>query len=486
MKPVTGGQYRPLTEEGARKIHDAALTLLAEVGVEVNSERAFETFRRAGAATTGSTRIVKLPRAMVEDAIDRAPKSVVLCGREERHDLHCEGANVYLGTGGVALNVIDLETDEKRLSQLCDVAAIARLCDALENVHFMVLPVYPNDLNPAEVDVNRFYASIANCSKHLMGGVFTLQGAADTIRMAEIIAGGAQALRERPFVSFITCVMSPLKIDATYGDIVCLVAEAGMPVAIPAEPLAGATGPVSLAGMLAGIHAETLSGLVLAQLINPGTPVLYACTASSTDLRTMQYTSGSVEMGLINAGAAQMAQFLRLPNYTTAGMSDSKTVDVQNGYEKAITNILVALAGSNFIHDAAGLIEFALTASYKQYVIDNEIIGMTMRAVRGIEVCDETIALEAFRRVGPGGNFVTDLHTRDWMRKEHFIPKLSNRQLRVEWEEAGRPVLEEKARARAREILASHQPLGIPAGVEAQVRQAFPQIKSGKAAGLAA
>ena len=210
------------------------------------------------------------------------------------------------------------------------------------------------------MDVNRFYASMRNCSKHLMGGVFTLPGARDTIRMAEMIAGGAKTLRERQFISFITCVMSPLKIDATYGDILCMVAEAGVPVAIPAEPLSGATGPVTLAGMLAGIHAETLSGLVLTQFVNPGTPVLYACTASSTDLRTMGYTSGSVEMGLINAGAAQMAQFLKLPNYTTSGMSDSKVVDVQNGYEKAVTDILVALAGSNFIHDAAGIIEFAL------------------------------------------------------------------------------------------------------------------------------
>ena len=478
MKPVAGGQYRPLSEDSVRKVHNSALSLLAEVGVEVNSARASETFQRYGAVVDSATRIVKLPRAMVEDAIDRAPKRIVLCGREEKYDLHCEGSNVYMGTGGTALNVIDIETDQKRLSLLRDVADIARLCDALENVHFVVLPVYPNDLNPAEVDVNRFYHSIANCSKHLMGGVFTLAGACDTIRMAEMLAGGGKALRARPFISFITCVMSPLRIDATYGDILCQVAEAGLPVAIPAEPLSGATGPVSLAGMLTGIHAETLSGLVLTQLVNPGTPVLYACTASSTDLRTMGYTSGSVEMGLINAGASQMAQFLKLPNYTTSGMSDSKVVDVQNGYEKAITNMLVALSGSNFIHDAAGLIEFALTASYKQYVIDDEIIGMTMRAVRGIEVSDETIALDAFRRVGPGGNFLTDLHTLEWMRKEHFIPKLSNRQLRVQWEESGSPSLEEKARAKAKEILQSHKPLGIPSQLEEQVRRAFPQIRA--------
>jgi trimethylamine--corrinoid protein Co-methyltransferase len=477
MKPIAGGQYRPLTEEGIRKIHDSALILLSEIGVEVHSRLAFETFQKHGALCDPSKKLVKIPRAMVEDAVAKAPKKVVLCGREEKHDLYCEGKNVYLGTGGTVLNVIDLETDEKRPSLLRDVRDIAKLCDALENVHFMVLPVYPNDLAPQEVDINRFHSSIMNCSKHLMGGIYTLKGTLDTIKMAETIAGGPKALRERPFISFITCVVSPLKIDDLYGDILYHIAQAGMPVAIPAEPLTGATAPVTLAGLLTGLHAETLSGLVLTQLVNPGTPVLYACTATSTDLKTMGYVSGSVEMGLINAGAAAMAQYLDLPNYTTAGMSDSKLVDTQNGYEKALTNALVALSGSNFIHDAAGLVEFASTASYKQYVIDDEIIGMVMRAVRGIEVNDETIALDAYRRVGPGGNFLSDPHTVQWMRKEHYTPKLSDRQLRVNWEKSGRPCVEEKAKAIAREILREHKPLGLPKEVQDQLRGMFPELK---------
>jgi trimethylamine--corrinoid protein Co-methyltransferase len=310
-----------------------------------------------------------------------------------------------------------------------------------------------------------------------MGGIYTLQGTLDIIRMAERIAGSPQALRERPFVSFITCVVSPLKMDDLYGDILYHIAKAGMPVAIPAEPLTGATAPVTIAGLLTGLHAETLSGVVLTQLVNPGTPVLYACTATSTDLRTMGYVSGSVEMGLINAGAAAMAQYLNLPNYTTAGMSDAKVVDAQNGYEKAVTDVLVALSGSNFIHDAAGLVEFASTASYKQYVIDNEIIGMAMRAVRGIEVTDETIALDAYRRVGPGGNFLADPHTILWMRREHYLPKLSDRQLRINWEKAGSPTVEEKAVAAAKRILKDHKPLGLSRELNDSLRAQFPGIR---------
>ena len=170
-----------------------------------------------------------------------APKRVVLCGREEKHDLCCEGKNVHLGTGGTVLNVIDLETGVKRLTTLKDVRDIARLCDALDNVHFMVLSVYPNDLPPEDVDLNRFHSSILNCSKHLMGGIYTLQGMLDIIQMAERIAGSPKALRERPFVSFITCVVLALKIERPVRRLLYHIAKAGMPVAIPAEPLTGAT-----------------------------------------------------------------------------------------------------------------------------------------------------------------------------------------------------------------------------------------------------
>jgi trimethylamine--corrinoid protein Co-methyltransferase len=191
----------------------------------------------------------------------------------------------------------------------------------------------------------------------------------------------------------------------------------------------------------------------------------------------MGFVSGSVENGLISAAGTAIAQSLNLPNYTLGGMSDSKVVDVQNGYERAIINLLIGLSGSNFIHAAAGVTEFATLISYKQYVIDNEILGMIMRAVRGIEVTDETIALDVYRRVGPGGNFLADPHTVQWMRKEHFIPKLSDRQLRVNWEKSGKPTVEEKARAMARQILKEHRPLSLPKELNDKLKATFPEIK---------
>ncbi len=476
MNAVQGGSYKPLSTDDLRKIHEASLELLTEVGLEVLSDEVLKLFQKAEARVDSEKRLVKIPYGIVQSGLQSTPSEITLYGREEKYNLYCSGENVYMGTGGTALNVIDLYTNRKRKALLKDIRNIARLVDALENIHFHVIPTYPNDLQPEDVDINRFYASILNTSKHVMGGIFTRNGLRKVLRMAEEIAGSKEELRKRPFVSFIACVMSPLKIDRFYGDLLVEVAKEGLPIAVPAEPLTSLTSPTTLAGTLTGLHAETLAKIVIAQLVNPGTPIMYACTASSTDPWTMRYVSGSVEMGLINAAAAQLARYLNLPNYTTAGMSDSKVVDAQNGYEKALTSLMVALSGSNFIHDAAGLVEFAMTASYKQYVIDNEINGMVMRVLRGIEVNRDTIALDVFRKVGPGGNFVSEKHTSKYLRKEHFIPKISDRRPRSEWEQEGAKDIEEKAIEQAKKILAGHRPLSIPRTIQFRIKKLFPEV----------
>lgn len=476
MNTVQGGSYRPLSIADLRKIHEASLELLIEVGVRVLSDEVLKLFQKAGARVDSDRRLVKIPYGIVQRCLQSTPKEIILYGREEKHNLYCSSKNVYMGTGGVAINVIDLYTNKKRKALLKDARNIARLVDALENIHFYVIPTYPNDLQPEEVDINRFYASVLNTSKHVMGGVFTRNGLRKVICMAREIAGSKEQLRKKPFISFIACVMSPLKIDRFYGDLLVEVAREGLPIAVPAEPLTSLTSPATLAGTLTGLHAETLAKIVIAQLVNPGTPIMYACTASSTDPWTMRYVSGSVEMGLINAAAAQLAQYLDLPNYTTAGMSDSKVVDAQNGYEKALTSLMVALSGSNFIHDAAGLVEFAMTASYKQYVIDNEINGMVLRAVRGIEVNRDTIALDVFKKVGPGGNFVSEKHTSKYLRKEHFVPKISNRKPRTKWEQEGAKDIEQRAIEEAKKILAHHKPLTLSKTIRSRIRKLFPEV----------
>ncbi len=468
QKGLEGGSYKPLSQESIDRIHQASLRVFEEVGFEVNSETALGLFGQAGAWVDSERRIVRMPSRMVMDLLSTAPSEVRLCGQDEEHDVLLGGAKVYAGTDGTALNVIDLETGLRRQATLHDLKQIAQLVDGLENIHLFLLPVYPSDIAPEDVDVNRFFAGLDNTTKHIMGGVYTLEGLRQVIRMAEVIAGSADELRRRPLISMITCSISPLKIDGLYGDMLVQMAKAGLPVVCPAEPLCGATSPVTLAGTLVIQNVDSLAGVLLAQIVNPGTPVIYGSVASSTDLTDLKYLTGSTEMGLLNAAGAQMAQFYQLPFYATAGMSDSKIIDAQCGYESALTSLLCALAGANFIHDAAGIMEFAMTVSYEKYVVDNEILGMVMRAVKGIEVSEETLAFDLIKEVGPGGNFVAAQHTRRFMRDEHYQPSLSNRDSREDWEAEGGKTTQERAAEMAKHLIAKDG-YSLPTDIRRQV-----------------
>jgi trimethylamine--corrinoid protein Co-methyltransferase len=474
---LDGGLYRPLTDSDIRRMHEAIVRLVSEVGIKVANQRAFELFQKTGCRTDEGKKLVFIPQSMLEDSIDAAPSELVLYARgKPDNDIIVGGKRVHYGSGGTALNVLDLETGEKRLSTLKDVQDVSKLLDFLDNVHFQVIPVYPNDLPTEKVDINRFFAAINNTNKHVQGGVYTVDGTKQVVEMCSMIAGSKEKLQREPFISFITCVISPLEIDKVYGDLLMTCAESGLPLSIPAEPLTGATGPVTIAGNVANLCAETLAGLCLAQLVNRGTPVLMACTSTSTDLRTMSYASGSVEEGLINACAAQMAQFYGLPFYGTAGQSDSKVLDGQAGFEGAITNLLVGMAGGNFIHDAVGLLEFCMTASYEKYVMDNEILGEVMRVLKGVEVTDETLAVDVTASVGPGGNFIQEDHTFEHMRAEHFVPTVADRQPRDNWEKAGKKDTWARCHEIALDALQNHAPVPVDAGIIEAIRARFPNF----------
>jgi trimethylamine--corrinoid protein Co-methyltransferase len=472
MKPirkgVIGGSYKPLSEESVQKVHETAMRLIEEVGFQVNSETALTLFERAGAQVDRERRLVRLPRDKTIELINMAPSEVRLCGQEDRHDILLGGSRVYAGTGGTALNIYEPDTGQRRLATLEDIRRIASLVDRLDNIHLLMLSTYPNELPVEQVDVNRFFAGLDNSTKHIMGGIYTAEGVKQVVRMAEILAGSAEALRERPIISMIACSMSPLKLDAHYGDLVVVIAESGIPLVCPAEPLCGATSPVTLAGNLVIQTVDSLMGVMLAQIVNPGTPVIFGSVATSTDLSNLGYLAGSIEMGLINAAGAQMAQFYNLPFYATGGMTDSKMIDAQSGYESALTSLLCALAGSNFIHDAAGLMEFAMTVCYEKLVIDNEILGMVMRAVEGIRVDDETLAFDLIKQVGPGGNFATARHTRHFMRTEHYLPTLSDRDSRTDWESKGSKITWQRAGEIARQLIADSN-YRLPEAVRQQI-----------------
>lgn len=472
-KGLAGGAYKPLKDESISKVHQTVMKIIEEVGFEVNSKAALELFEKAGAQVDREKRRVQISPKKATELINMAPSEIRLCGKDEKQDILLGENRVYAGTGGTALYIYEPATSQKRLANLEDIKQITKLVHNLNNIHLCMLSTYPNELPVEKVDVNRFFSGLDNTTKHIMGGVYTLDGVKQVIRMAEIVAGSAESLRERPLISMVTCSISPMRLDGHYGDLVIAVAESGIPLVCPAEPLCGATSPITLAGNLVIQTVDSLMGVMLAQIVNPGTPVIFGSVATNTDLSDFKYLAGSIEMGLINAAGAQMAQFYKLPFYATGGMTDSKTLDAQSGYESALSGLLCALAGANFIHDAAGLMEFALTMCYEKLVIDNEIIGMVMRAVDGIEVNDETLAFDLIKQVGPGGNFVTSKHTRHFMRTEHYQPTLSNRQSREEWQSKDSKAIWEKAAEVVKNTMVNdgyHLPLDVRNRVLSEIK----------------
>lgn len=470
-KGLVGGRYKPLTDEQVRRIHQASLAILERTGVQVEEPEALRLFTEAGTDVGGNR--VRLPQSLIEDTLDKAPSRVVLAGRNPDNDLILEGARVHIGTGGAALQVLDLETSKIRKAVLRDVADMARIVDALDNIHFYLIPIYPTDMSKENVEINKYYASLANTSKHVQAGVYTIQGIRDVVEMCERISGGPKPLRERPIVSFITSWMvSPLKFDAGVTTLLIECCRQRVPVVLSAAPMAGSTAPVTMAGMLAQLNAEQLAGLALTQLAQPGCPVLIGPIPATADMRSGKYLSGSVELGMCNAAITQLAHFYEVPIYNSAGMTEAKIPDIQAGMEKAQSVIQVALAGANFIHHAAGMLEDMSTIAYEQFVIDNELLGMAMHAVRGIEVNDDTLALDAIDRVGPGGHYLMDEHTLRYVRTEHYFPSaVFDRQGREAWEQAGSTDAWMRAKEIARRILAEHQPEPLDPQVDAWIRE---------------
>jgi len=467
-----GGQYQPLTEAQIQQIHQASLTVLERTGLHVENEEALALYRQGGARVDGHR--VYITPAMVGVALERVPSRGLLAGRDPDQDVVLEGKRVYAGTGGSPTMVLDPGADTVRPGILQDLADLARLADALEHCDFIVIPLHPTDVPEGDVPVNRFYACLANSTKHIMGGVGSVERARQVIEVGTMIAGSSEALRERPFVSAITSWMvSPLHLDTSVTDILIEWCQHGLPVALSSAPMAGSTSPVTLAGSLVQLNAEQLSGIVLAQLVRPGTPVLAGYIPGVADMRTGGYLGGAVEFGMMQAAAAQLAHFYRVPIYCSGGMTDAKLPDAQAGYEKMATLLLAALGGCNYIHHAFAMVTNMSAASLEQAVMDDEIVGMAMRVLRGVEVTEDSMAVEAIHRVGPGGHYLMDDHTVQFMRSELFPPPLADRQNRAMWEEAGKQDTRARAMARVEKLLQEHQPPGLPSEVDAAIRARF-------------
>lgn len=467
--------YKPLHQDDVVRIHTASLEVLERVGIEVLPSECRDIFAQAGAGVDEERNRVFIPPSMVEDALALAPSDVLLAGREPRHDMLMGGKRVYMGTGGAAVKVLDLETGRERESTLSDVADIGRLVDALDNIHFYLRACVARDIPSQLLDINTYYAAITSTSKHVTGNCFSLQSAHDVMEMASIIAGDIHALRKRPFISFVSCwTVSPLRYAPETVEVLTELVRQGMPVILSSAPQSGATSPAALAGSLVQINAEELSGLVYCQLVKPGAPLILGYVPSVSDLRTGNFVGGAPEFAMMHAASAQLGQFYGLPVYNSSGLTDSKLPDIQAGYEKGMTGLAAALSGANYIHHSAGLLESMLTVAYEQYVIDDDINGSIMRMVRGIEVDEESLSIDLIDQVCRGeGHFLGTQQSLSLMNSEYYYPHTGDRQRRADWEADGALDMGQRARVKARRLLNDHRPMPLPAGADEAIRARF-------------
>ncbi len=477
LRGLSGGLYQPLSPANIETIHEASLTILEKTGIAYESglEATIDLLENNGATVDRSRSRVFLSRDLVETQAQKAPERVVLYSRDGDYDLDLTQHRVYLGSGGAAIKIIDLETGDARPSTLNDLYQLARLVDNLDNIHFFLRPCIPTDIPEDAYDANVFFMCLKGTRKHVMAGVNNEEGFHTVLDLASMLAGTHEKLTEKPFISIIASfAISPLKLCTQSTLIMQAAVRQQIPVALSSAPMAGSTSPLTMAGTLAQLHAEQLAGIAICQLTHPGAPILYGGIPGMANLRNLDYLGGAVEFGMMNAAIHQLAHHINIPNYNSSGLSDSKLPDAQAGWEKALTTILAAMGGSNYVHHAAGMLESMLTVAYEQYVMDDEIIGMCCKVLKGIQVDDEHLALEAIDAVGPGGTFITSPHTMAHMHDEFFQGNgISDQNSRDIWQEKGKQDARTRAREIAKTILAREEKSHIAIDVEQAIRKKY-------------
>ena len=489
-KPVrpghSGGQYRPLSDEGVAAVVDNAFRILEQVGFADATPHCVETCTAAGAVLGDDGRL-RMPRGLVEKTLQQARRNLTLYARDPRFDIDLSGARVHFSTAGAAVQCADPENNLYRESTAQDLYDMARIADTCEHIHMFQRTCVPRDIaDNCELDINTLYCCLMGTSKHV-GSSWTLpEHLEKSFEMLHRIAGGEDAWRARPFVSQSNCfVVPPMKFATDAMECLRVAVQGGMPVLLLSAGQAGATGPACLAGTVSQAWAECLGGLVYVNAIEAGAPAILGAWPFVSDLRTGAMSGGSPEQGLLSAACAQVGNHLDLPFGTACGMSDAKFPDFQAGAERASTVLSAALSGANIVYEAAGMYASLLSVCPESLLLDNDVLSGIGRAVRGIEVNPRTLSFDEINQVcvGGEGHYLGSSNTLQVMQSEYVYPALSDRNSPNVWEETGKPVHLEQAIAKKREILAGPAPRHISDELDAQLRENFPIFLSREAMG---
>jgi len=457
-------RFRKVSDDQIERLHHASLEILDRTGIVLYEPEAVELLERKGLRMEDGNR-VRIPPGLVEWALSIAPKRAVICDRNGRRAMPLERNNVFFGPGSDCPNVIDVRTGERQRGVLQDIEEASRVCDALPNIDFLMSFCMASDVDQMVSDRHQMRAMLMNSTKPILFVTTEFPGCVDVIKMAEAVAGGEEALRRNPICALYINVSHPLRHNAEALQKLLFMAGKGLPTTYTPVVLRGITGPVTAAGAIAMANAGELAGLVISQIKREGAPVIL--TGGVNDMLDMRTTVDAYGDPNNRVMLVELAHRYGLPIFGLAGCSDSKVPDEQAAAEAAFSIMLEALAGAQLTHDV-GYLEGGMCNSIEQIVICDELIAYTKQFMKGLEVNEETLALDVIDEIGPHGDFMGSEHTRLHYKKDWY-PKLFDRRPYEDWSQSGAKTLRQRAQDKALKLLATHRPEPLPAEVQAAI-----------------
>jgi trimethylamine--corrinoid protein Co-methyltransferase len=461
-------QFRVLSDDQIEQVFLAALELLEGVGTQVLDEASRKLLADGGAKVSGDR--VRLGAGLVQQALATVPRRIVVGDRDGRRNLALESHRIYYGTGSDCPFIQDAQTGQRRKFLRHDIEDAARVVDACPNLDFHMSLGLMSDCPTYTYDRHQAAAMLRNTVKPLTLTAMSRQGLLDILEMYYLVRGGRDAFETNPgFIIYLEPV-TPLVHGKAVLEKLRLSAERMIPAIYTPCPIAGGTAPATLAGVMTLSVAEFLVGAVISQATKAGAPLIMGGVLSTLDMRHSILTYGSPELHLMSAALTDVAHWMKIPVFSTAGCSDSKTLDEQAAVEAAMSILAAGLSGANLIHDV-GFLESALLGSHEMVVLSDEIIGMAKRFLSGIRVDEETLAVDVIREVGPGGEFLMHAHTAKNFRKEFWFPRLISRERYDAWRAGGSKTLGDRVRLRVADVLAKHKVPPLPTDVDAGIDQ---------------
>jgi len=457
-------RFMVLSDDELERVDGVSVDILENTGVHVESERAIEIFHGGGASFDSKKGVVTIPEALVRDALEKTPSRIQLFDRELKNSIEIGDGTTIAAPGHNAVKFIDHKTGEHRPAVCRDCDDFAKLVDALDDFEAIAVPIMPQDVHPKSTILHGFIHTVAHTAKHVYFSPDSADATSCVIEMARVLCGAQDLSRGSP----ITCQLSPTSplvwdFEAVEGVMAC--AEAGIPLSFLPEPFSGMTAPITTAGLLAQHNAELLSGLVLAHLVRPGTPVIYGSAWTSFDMKKANVLLSSPETAALRVAGVQLAGFYNMPCHTIGPDADAHIYDEQLGWEKLLSTMAALGAGVDLLVNA-GLFDSGWTVSLEQVVLDAEIISICRRFMHGVPVNDTTLALETIRQVGPGGHFIESPHTLEQLRAGAlWEAEVSNTHTSKQWQEMGKPTVTANAAERVDQLLSSHTPKTVASHV---------------------